>query len=434
MDGFEEPYWNPMQLVAWVLLRDPEWPHKCADGVTDHGSFKQELRLPDGRKEMVVTRADPPSPRKLELANSAAGKPFMQSFEVAENDVVLELQTGGLRGWGRENGKGERRLIEPVQWAGLKFLYDPMRAEPKVPYGIEGVSWYDLKFSREEAVARWPDRSVPVPHLEGGVDAPPVGSEEPESTPNPTHSLMRTPPGAQMSENWTIWQTAHYVAFGDPDPYAGEKWRRDKFIEHGVAPDKTDAALNETGRAILEDETLRVTSAFKKMERWAEAGTIQITGQRPHYGAREAIPASFWIDGEIDPVGHEFGSAHLRDPLALDYHQHEWLNLRVASSEIISACLAETEKSKQKDYLPSQSRRREAGASMSLNDRIRQFIESLHKNISDGEKHPSREADRDAARPLFGDQVGWMKIVDHYHGEFTPRASKRAGRPRNKSA
>ena len=160
MESFEDPYWSLMQLLAWVFLRDPQWVHKCSESVTDHGTFKRELVLPDGRREMVESQAAPPTPLKLEIAANVMNKTFVKSHYAARDEVLLALQKDQLRAWGRENNRGELKPIEPVQWARMTFYYDPIFAGPKKLYGSDGVRWYDLIFSRENAMTVWPDPLV----------------------------------------------------------------------------------------------------------------------------------------------------------------------------------------------------------------------------------------------------------------------------------
>ena len=157
MDGFEEPYWNLIQLLAWVYLGDRELVRKASDDVTDHGSFVQQLVLPDGRKEFVETAAKAPGAVRLALEAGWKGGAALPSFEAATNETLSALRLGRLKAWGLENGRGELRPIEPIKWADLKFYYEPSFAGPKDLFRIGAVRWYGLKFSREEAMALWPD-------------------------------------------------------------------------------------------------------------------------------------------------------------------------------------------------------------------------------------------------------------------------------------
>lgn len=162
MDGFEEPYWNLIQTLGWVYRRDREWVRRAGDEVTDHGTFPQEMQLPDGRVELVATPAGPPSDLKLEIAAALAGDAAYQTVGDAESALLTVLRHGRLNALGLENNKGDIRGVPTVQWADLIFYFDPPRAGPLNIARTGATHWHGLKFSRSEVLEIWPDPAQSV--------------------------------------------------------------------------------------------------------------------------------------------------------------------------------------------------------------------------------------------------------------------------------
>ena len=163
MDGFEEPYWNLIQTLAWVYLRDRALVRLASDGVTDHGTFPKKMRLPDGRKELVETPANPPNDLHLELTAAFACGAAYQTLDDAEDALLDVLCNGRLNAWGLENNKGDLQEISPVQWAVLRFYFDPPRAAPLSISRSGATHWHGMKFATADVMRLWPDP------LEGSV-------------------------------------------------------------------------------------------------------------------------------------------------------------------------------------------------------------------------------------------------------------------------
>ena len=113
------------------------------------------LRLPDGRVELVETPAGRPSDLKLEITGVLSDSTAYQTLGDAENALLLVLRNGQLNALGLENNKGNLREVPTVQWAGLKFYFDPPRAGPVNIARIGATHWHDLKFSRSEVLRIW---------------------------------------------------------------------------------------------------------------------------------------------------------------------------------------------------------------------------------------------------------------------------------------
>ena len=93
MDGFDEPYWNYIQVMAWVYLGDRDLVRRASVEVTDHGTFRQQLTLPDGRREWVETPAHTPDPIRLYLTAAWNGGSALPSYEAAEDSTVVRVRT-----------------------------------------------------------------------------------------------------------------------------------------------------------------------------------------------------------------------------------------------------------------------------------------------------------------------------------------------------
>ena len=212
MDGFDEPYWNLIQVLAWVYSGDRGLVRRASDDVIDHGTFSQQLRLPDGRKDWTETAAEAPGPVELEVTAAyrggaaypsldrpeAVGKtqevvledglyPSLDdaeddvpSLDDAEDDVLAATRDGRLSVRGLKNGKGDLQEIPQIQRAALEFYFDQRErayAAPRIRSGA--THWHGLKFLRTEVLALWPDpfdnvlqgESVPAPGQSPAAEA-----------------------------------------------------------------------------------------------------------------------------------------------------------------------------------------------------------------------------------------------------------------------
>ena len=154
MGGFEDPYWNLIQTLAWG---DRASVRRASDGVENHRTFLQEMQLPDGRVELVETPANPLSDLHLEIAAAYKGGAVYQTLDDAENALLDVLRNGRLNALGLENNMGDLLEIPLAQWAGLKFYFGPPRAGPFNIARIGATYWHGLKFSRSEVLEIWSD-------------------------------------------------------------------------------------------------------------------------------------------------------------------------------------------------------------------------------------------------------------------------------------
>ena len=103
MDGFEDPYWNLIQTLAWVYLGDRAVVQRAGDDVTDHGTFWQEVRLPDGHKELVETPVSALGPIHLEVIAAQKGASLYPSLDDAADALLAASRVGRLKVLGLEN-------------------------------------------------------------------------------------------------------------------------------------------------------------------------------------------------------------------------------------------------------------------------------------------------------------------------------------------
>jgi hypothetical protein len=101
MDRFEEPYWNLIQVLAWVWLGDRETVCIASDGVTDHGTFWMEHRVPpDGHRELIETSSGPVTHLKLCIIGASKYGDAAPPIDTAKEQVLSALREGNLRAWG----------------------------------------------------------------------------------------------------------------------------------------------------------------------------------------------------------------------------------------------------------------------------------------------------------------------------------------------
>ncbi len=162
MNGFDEPYWNLLQVLAWVWLRDRDTVAKAGDGEGRWGgSFFQEVLLPpDGEIKMIESSAGAFSHMTLCLLGAGLGQ--HGSIENREAEIHDALKDGRLKGYGIAKdafgvvkGDGDLRLISPLEWSRLHFSF-PLEKAPSAA-APTGTEWHDLKFPHAQVMACWPD-------------------------------------------------------------------------------------------------------------------------------------------------------------------------------------------------------------------------------------------------------------------------------------
>ena len=155
-DPFEAPYWNLLQILAWVYLGDRSLVRDVADEPRDRGSIEVWERTAEG-EERVNVRRPAPSFMKLSVAGHGEDSPHYPSLKKAMQALSIELQNGSLTFLGRRGGRGELEAIPAGQWSDLWFYDDPVLVASK-SYPLRGaIRWDKVRGRREEVLAIWPD-------------------------------------------------------------------------------------------------------------------------------------------------------------------------------------------------------------------------------------------------------------------------------------
>lgn len=156
-DPFELPFWNLLQIVAWIYLRDRSLVRDMADEQRDRGKIWVWERTAEGEKRVNVRR---PAPSFMELSvkGHSEDSRHYPNLTRAKEALSVELQNGSLTFFGAKNGRGELEAIPAEQWSDLCFYDDPLLVAPK-DYSRRGVvRWLKVRGRREEVLAIWPDK------------------------------------------------------------------------------------------------------------------------------------------------------------------------------------------------------------------------------------------------------------------------------------
>jgi hypothetical protein len=155
MSGFDAPYWNALQVLAWVYLRDRASVDRC--GTSSVGTYWAEVehKIPGG-DDSVETPGNPPNVRTLAVYAAVLGRAFTGSpgTEDAERNILNGLRGGSLLATGIQRGCRCRQEIPTLQWCDLSIDYDKNSAVDK----LSRREVYDrLILSREELLRLWPE-------------------------------------------------------------------------------------------------------------------------------------------------------------------------------------------------------------------------------------------------------------------------------------
>jgi hypothetical protein len=170
VDAFDRPYWNLLQVVAWIYLRDANFVRAAADDAP-HQTHWSEETLPDGRRELIEVDSGPVSTFHLAVA-AASGTTFADSYEGAKHELVDALQQEQLIAQGVPNNVGDLTPIPGIQWSDLEFAFEPELARRKpqrgarAPASLSATVWYHLRFPSVQVVKLWPDSEALAAVLE----------------------------------------------------------------------------------------------------------------------------------------------------------------------------------------------------------------------------------------------------------------------------
>jgi hypothetical protein len=160
MSGFDAPYWNALQVLAWVYLGDRALVDLCGGGTSSAGTYRAEHKVlgEDGGLHSVVveTPGNPPNVRRLAVYAAAWGRASTGSpgTEDDEREILRKLVEGCLSVTGKQRDSRVRQEIAALEWCDLNIDYDKQAAVDRV----SGKEIYGrLMFRREAVLKLWPD-------------------------------------------------------------------------------------------------------------------------------------------------------------------------------------------------------------------------------------------------------------------------------------
>jgi hypothetical protein len=135
MNKFEEPYWNPVDAITWIMYRDSALI--IGSNLFNYAtSLSIDIHLDD---ETTLYGVGPHIP-----------------YKNAMEQLMLELKKGTVKSFGLEFGKGDHLKVSPISWTRLSFRYDLNKApwaEDVRP--LKELIWEDIKIEKESVLAVW---------------------------------------------------------------------------------------------------------------------------------------------------------------------------------------------------------------------------------------------------------------------------------------
>lgn len=169
-NALDRPYWTYMMVLAWVYFGERALVEQVADSAVNRRTFRQQVRLPDGRTEMVETDAGPITPlwltlhanRRREKPETATMAPKMTCAD-AQSAIMEKLRADALTAYGLENDAGDLRPIPSLWWADGK-VYEGRDgrpyAGPEDVFRSGATRWYGLLFKRDQVLKLWPEMTA----------------------------------------------------------------------------------------------------------------------------------------------------------------------------------------------------------------------------------------------------------------------------------
>lgn len=194
-DPFEAQYWNLMQVLAWVYLGSCDVVRDAGTPAAERGHFFEEHTLPDGRQELIKRKAGRFTIIDLGVEQAYRNGSCYPLFRLAEAAVIEALEAGRLTAYGLKNREGDLQEVPSLQWADLKFWYDPDFAGPKEVFRFGATQWHDLRFQRKDVLAIWSD---PLNQLDDQAPA----EEEPAAPAVPEARAHNKPKTEARNQSW----------------------------------------------------------------------------------------------------------------------------------------------------------------------------------------------------------------------------------------
>lgn len=160
-EHFYEPFWNMMQLVAWVYSRDQDVVHRASSKNSDPRTYFPEVAVPGDERRLAERPGRPVSLIHLLLSRLLReGKEAPNlDLDIAERAVIRALCEGRLSATGIPAGGSYPEKIEAEAWAYLE-LFESDRHEVCARLS-DGPQKYELRYSamkvkRDEVLNIWP--------------------------------------------------------------------------------------------------------------------------------------------------------------------------------------------------------------------------------------------------------------------------------------
>lgn len=153
--------WTLMEVLAWMVLRDPGVVRDAApETMRQGGTFLAEHSLPDGRTDMVADTG-PPGIDMVRLTRLATMVKLEDPTVLvlvpheAEAALLAALRAGKLTAHGKPHG-GDIRAMEPRDWRGLMLHEQPRGTLLALPAREIGQRWWNVTLPRAAVVELWP--------------------------------------------------------------------------------------------------------------------------------------------------------------------------------------------------------------------------------------------------------------------------------------
>jgi hypothetical protein len=157
MSGFDQPYWNSLQLLAWVYLGDRVLVSRCGDDEARpsdaHWHLRETVVLTDtGRAQSTLINEPRGKPSTVTVDLYASDSNRRSTSAKAEEEITAKLREGAFTVTGVRNG--QRHQIPEIEWLDVKIDLDGNTAVYKSNHQPK---YTDLRFRRADILALWPE-------------------------------------------------------------------------------------------------------------------------------------------------------------------------------------------------------------------------------------------------------------------------------------
>jgi hypothetical protein len=161
MSGFDAPYWNALQVLAWVCLGNRALVTRCSDQCSNGTASgdrwywaEQKVANEDGDLHSTLVETPSNLPTELTVVLHASMLDRASVIEVAKLEILHKLAEGSLSVTGKQKGNRVRQGIAALEWCDLGIDYDNKSAVDRVS---RNEVYECLMFRRETVLRLWPD-------------------------------------------------------------------------------------------------------------------------------------------------------------------------------------------------------------------------------------------------------------------------------------